>query len=81
MFRKSWKYLVNTKRMKNNEKNKELKSILNSIQLHFKINNSEGSVFILPCGHQYTQEESNSGDTLVEFYTNVTLLSTLMSQR
>ena len=28
-----------------------------------------------------TQEESHSGGTSVEFYTNVTLLSTLMSQR
>ena len=27
MFRNSWKYLVNTKRMKNDEKNIELKSI------------------------------------------------------
>ena len=27
-----------------------------------------------------TQEESHSGGTSVEFYTNVTLLSTLMSQ-
>ena len=27
MFRNSWKYLVKTKRMKNNKKNKELKSI------------------------------------------------------
>ena len=28
-----------------------------------------------------TQEESHSGGTSVEFYTNVTLLSTLMSQK
>ena len=32
-------------------------------------------------GELITQEESHSGGTSVEFYTNVTLLSTLMSQR
>ena len=32
-------------------------------------------------GSDTTQEESHGGGTSVEFYTNVTLLSTLMSER
>ena len=44
MFRNSWTYLVNTKRMKNKK--------------NIKINNSEESV--LPCGHQYRTPQSVS---------------------
>ena len=58
MFRNSWswKYLVNTKRIKNNKKNRII--MYNSIQFNFKINNSEESV--LRCGHQYRNPQSVS---------------------
>ena len=59
------------------------------IYLIYKLLNLESAIQILqnpyenksPLQYLSTQEESHSGGTSVEFYTNVTLLSTLMSQR
>ena len=71
----SWPNLTAVHLLRSNHSIQPLKLVLEHAQVF------ENHHFCRNAIQYYTQEHSHSGGTLVEFYTTVTLLSTLMLQR